>query len=327
MSATCGRVDCGLSPGDRFCMTCGKAAADVEAVASATPRVVVKQARPITAALSDFATGATEQNQVYVGNRLLYDVGGEEMDPLRNGRVAWQLGVQLFLFTFGPLIAAGILLTLGSFLFFAGAATGIGVIKALGVLALVLCGLSYLVWIVCAIVGWFRNVPIRNAEWLMFLDDKGPAAPVVFAHIAAALERRRTPAETIRVKRVPLPGGGHRDMLEVRFRRYFIGYITAYEFGDDLHIGWNFTWQLSCFRYLLLTLGAMFNGMRGRQTELHILARYEPAKTMREALHAVAREGVDIASSGAALSATLPADMPVDAVAGFAPDGEGLFAS
>jgi hypothetical protein len=308
-------------------MTCGKAATDVERSAPAAPRIVVEQARPITAALSDFATGATEQNQVYIGNRLLFHPGGEEMDPLRNGRVAWQLGVQLFLFTFGPLIAAGILLALGGFLFFVGAAAGIGAIKALGVLALVLCGFAYLAWVVCAIVGWFRNVPIRNAEWLMFLDDKGPAAPAVFAHIAGALERRGTPAESIRVKRVPLPGGGHRDMLEVRFRRYFIGYVTAYEFGNDLHIGWNFTWQLSCFRYLLLTLGAMFNGMRGRQTELHILARYEPAKTMREALHAVAREGVDVASSGASLNAALPANLQVDSLTAFAPDGEGLFAS
>jgi hypothetical protein len=308
-------------------MTCGKAAADVVDNESPPPRVVVQQARPITAALSDFATGATEQNQVYVGNRLLYKVGGEEMDPLRNGRVVWQLAVQLLLFTFGPLIAANILLGVGSFLFAAGALLGIGLVKGLGVLALVLSALAYGAWFVCMIVGFFRNVPIRNAEWLMFLDDKGPAAPAVFAHIAGALQRRDTPAETIRVKRVPIPKGGHRDMLEVRFRRYFIGYVTAYEFGNDLHIGWNFTWQLSCFRYVLLTIGAMINGIRGRQTELHILARYEPAKTMREALHAVAREGVDVASSGAAMTGALPADVPVDALAAFAPDGEGLFAN
>ena len=278
-------------------MTCGKAAAEVEVNTSPPPQVVVQQARPITAALSDFATGATEQNQVYIGNRLMYNVGGEEMDPLRNGRVAWQLAVQLFLFTFGPLIAAGILLALGSFLYLAGAVTGIGLVKGLGILALVLCALSYAVWGVCVVVGFFRNVPIRNAEWLMFLDDKGPAAPAVFAHITGALQRRATPAETIRVKRVPIPGGGYRDMLEVRFRRYFIGYVTAYEFGNDLHIGWNYTWQLSCFRYLPDHVRHLLNGIRGRQTELHVLARYEPAKTMREALHAVAREGVDVAST------------------------------
>ena len=119
-------------------------------------------------------------------------------------------------------------------------------------LALVLCALAYAAWFVCMIVGFFRNVPVRNAEWLMFLDDKGPAAPAVFAHIAGALQRRGTPAETIRVKRVPIPKGGHRDMLEVRFRRYFIGYVTAYEFGKDLHIGWNYTWQLSLLQVLLL---------------------------------------------------------------------------
>jgi ABC-type amino acid transport system permease subunit len=307
-------------------MTCGRATADI-APESPAPRVVVEQARPITAALSDFATGATEQNQVYVGNRLLYHVGGEEMDPLRNGRVALQLALQLFLFTLGPFLASIILGSVGSFLFLVATALGSGAIRALAVLTLVLSTLAWLVWIVCWVVGFFRSVPIRNAEWVMLIDDKGPTAPAVFAHIASALERRRTPAETIRVKRVPIPGGGQRDMLEVRFRRHFIGYVTAYEFGTDLHIGWNFTWQLSCWRFFLLLIGALFNGMRGRQTELHILARYEPAKTMREALHAVAREGVDVASSGVALSTALPANIPVDAVAGFAPDGEGLFAS
>ena len=55
-------------------MTCGKAAADVVSNDSSAPHVVVQQARPITAALSDFATGASEQNEVYVGNRLLYHV-------------------------------------------------------------------------------------------------------------------------------------------------------------------------------------------------------------------------------------------------------------
>ena len=299
-------------------MTCGKAAADVVSNDSSAPHVVVQQARPITAALSDFATGATEQNQVYVGNRLLYHVGGEEMDPLRNGRVAWQLAVQLFLFTFGPLVAAGHRCSaIGSFMFAVGAALGIGLIRGLGVLALVLCALAYAAWFVCMIVGFFRNVPVRNAEWLMFLDDKGPAAPAVFAHIAGALQRRGTPAETIRVKRVPIPKGGHRDMLEVRFRRYFIGYVTAYEFGNDLHIGWNFyVAALAASGTYCWTIGsdaqrhpratdraAHPRALRAGQDDARGAARGRPARAWT------------LPASGAAMTAALPADVPVDALA------------
>jgi hypothetical protein len=66
--------------------------------------------------------------------------------------------------------------------------------------------------------------------------------------------------------------------------------------------------------------------MRGRQTEVHVLARYEPAKTLREALHAATREGASIAAYPAALSESLATSLPIDAVAGLDPEGNGLFA-
>jgi hypothetical protein len=36
VSSGCGRDDCGLNPGDRFCMTCGRAAAEVGAARADT---------------------------------------------------------------------------------------------------------------------------------------------------------------------------------------------------------------------------------------------------------------------------------------------------
>jgi hypothetical protein len=330
VSVSCGRADCGLGSDDRFCMTCGKAAGDVAATMAAPPESEASEgpSRPITAALSDFATGATEQNVVYLGNRLMYNHDAEEMDPVRNPRVLGQLLLQMFLFVAAPMFLTFGLGVLAAVLAVVNAVADNPLTSALGSLARIGAVLGLLATMACWVIGWFRTVPIRNAEWIMFLDDKGPAAPTVFAQVTGAFQRRATPADSVRVKRVPLPGGGHRDMLEVRYR-VFIGYITAYAFGRDLHIGWVYYWNLSLWRHLMLGLGNVLNGLRGRQTEVHVLARYEPAKTMREALHAAAREGVDIA--GAAAQAhdglTMPANVPVDAMAAATPDGNGLFAS
>ena len=274
-------------------MACGKRA---DEVAPPAPVVVVEQAQPITAELSDFATGATEQNAVYLGNRLVYTRDVEEMDPVRSPRVFFQLLLQMILLIFAPMLIASGLLFTAFFFWLITRVVDNPLTSALSTLTGVLGVLAVLVAAACCVVALFRKVPIRNAEWIMFLDDKGPTAQAVFAHITAAFERRRTPAKTVRVKRVALPGGGQRDMLEVGYG-HFTGYVTAYDFGRDLHIGWTYYWRLSIVRFALLAISNLLNGLRGRQTEVHVLARYEPAKTMREALHAAAREGVDMATS------------------------------
>jgi hypothetical protein len=306
-------------------MKCGKGVDELTPAAESPPRVVVQQAQPLVASLSDFATGATEQNVVYLGNRLMYDRDVEEMDPVRNAKVFAQLLLQMALFVLGPFLLAVALGFVGAILWVLTQIVDNPLTSGLSALVGVLSVLAFLVTAVCFVIAWFRSVPIRNAEWIMYLDDKGQAAPAVFAHVVGAFQRRRTPADTVRVKRVQLPGGGERDMLEVRYG-VFVGYVSAYAFGNDLHVGWVYYWRLSMVRLFFLEIGNLLNGLRGRQTEVHVLARYEPAKTMREALHAAAREGVDVAGSGVPSMMGMPADVPVDAVAGLAPDGNGMFA-
>jgi hypothetical protein len=307
-------------------MVCGKSADTVAQVAAPPPVVVVEQAQPITAELSDFATGATEQNAVYLGNRLAYTRDVAEMDPVRSPKVLLQLIVQLFLFVVAPMFIAWALVSVAIFLWVITRVIDNPLTSALTTLTGILALLSVLVCAVCWVIALFRRVPIRNSEWIMLLDDKGPVAAAVFAHVTGAFERRRTPAQSVRIKRVGLPGGGHRDMLEVRYG-HFIGYVTAYDFGRDLHIGWTYFWRLSIARFVVLAFSNLLNGLRGRQTEVHVLARYEPAKTMREALHAAAREGVDMAGSATRFPAAMPSDVPVDSVAAYATEGNGLFAS
>jgi hypothetical protein len=303
-ATTCGRLDCGLQPGDKFCIRCGKPA----------PAVAVADAPAVE----------LEPNAVYAGARMLFSREAEEMDPVRNARVLRQLLVQMALFVLGPLIA-GTALALAALVFLAiNAITGDPVTSALRTLAGVLAGLAYLAAFVLWVIAWFRAVPVRNAEWVAYLDGKGSAAPAVLAQVGNALERRRTPAGA-RIKRVPLPGGGNRDLLELR-SGLFTGYVSVYAFGEDLHVGWVYFWRLSLFKLVLLAVSNLLNGLRSRQTEVHVLARYEPAKTLREALHAATREGASIAAYPAALSESLPTNLPIDAVAGLEAEGNGLLA-
>ena len=106
----------------------------------------------------------------------------------------------------------------------------------------------------------------------------------------------------------------------------FVGYVTAYEFGKRPAHRLGLLLAPVDVQVLPAGIGNLLNGLRGRQTEVHVLARYEPAKTMREALHAAAREGVDVAGSALPMSEAMPANVPVDALAGLAADGNGLFA-
>ena len=287
-------------------MRCGKPTAEPAPVAVLAPPLV------------DAPAAELEPNAVYAGARMLYSRDVEEMDPVRNSRVLRQLLVQLTLLVLGPLIVGVALALLALVLL---VVTGDG---ALPTIVGVLSALAFLAAAVLWVIACFRPLPVRNAEWVSYLDGKGTAAPAVLAQVGAALQRRRTPAEA-RVKRVPLPGGGHRDLLEAR-SGLFVGYVSVYEFGEDLHVGWVYFWYLSLFKLVLLAIGNLLNGMRGRQTEVHVLARYEPAKTLREALHAAAREGASIAAYPAALSESLATSLPIDAVAGLEPEGNGLFA-
>jgi hypothetical protein len=329
MSVTCGRPDCGLTPGDTFCMICGRAAADVAAGAEPPrPTVVVEPAvsAPPPPILSPVEIDLAARDAIYLGNRQTYRRWfEEEMNPVRAIWVPFQIVVQNLLLVAAPAIVASIMAFIASFFFAVDQVAHNALTSLLYELAGLLAILAGLTFFVCCIVALFRRVPIRNADWIAYVDDRGDEADAVLAHIASVLQRRATPCESLRVKRVAIRGGGHRDVLEVG-EGDFTGYITAYAFGHDLHVGWVFLWRLSVLRYVVLSFTNMVHVLRARQTEAHVVARYEPARSLREAIHAAAREGVDAAGWAGGAHVRMAESVPVDAV-GASPDGDRLFAS
>ena len=88
-----------------------------------------------------------------------------------------------------------------------GLASGLG-IYALGAVV------TALVLVVLFLV---LKIPIQISEWAVSVDGKAPAAGTAFEHVARSLQRRQTPLQSLRVRRLTLPGGeGQRDYLELR---------------------------------------------------------------------------------------------------------------
>jgi hypothetical protein len=286
MEGTC--VNCGLllAAGDTYCGNCGQPAPAAVA-APASPGWLNSWSGPTPAAAEAAAVGQRTPNAQYLGLRLQYDKEPEgSFDPLGNPRLLVQFfrhALQYFVLYFlGGFVSAIALLFLHLLGLPVGVAVTFGVIGA--VLTAIVFGCLY----------WLLPVPALLSEWKFWVDDKGAAAPVTFEHIAWAVRRRETPLDLIQVRHLNLAGGQGRDYLELR-RGLFTGFISCFAYGQDLYVGWTFYLRISPLRYLLMALARVWQTLKRQGTDLYVTLRFDYARAMREAMHSVAREGVDVA--------------------------------
>ena len=283
MEGTC--VNCGLllAAGDTYCGNCGQPA---PAVAAAPASVGWPNSRNGSMP-TEAAAGQRTPNAQYLGLRLQYDKEPEgSFDPLGNPRLLVQFArhaLQYFVLYFlGGFVTVIVLLFLHLLGLSAGGAVILGVVGAV------------LTAIVLGCLWWLLPVPALLSEWKFSVDDKAAAAPVTFEHIAWAVRRRETPLDLIQVRRLNLAGGQGRDYLELR-RGLFTGFISCFAYGQDLYVGWTFYLRISPLRYLLMALARVWQTLKRQGTDLYVTLRFDYARAMREAMHNVAREGVDVA--------------------------------
>jgi hypothetical protein len=242
---------------------------------------------PAPAETEAAAAGQRTPNAQYLGLRLVYDKEPEgSFDPLGNPRLLVQFlrhAVQYFVLYFLGAFVTGIaLLFLHVLGLSAGGAVTLGVVGAA------------LTAFVLGCLWWLLPVPALLSEWKFSVDDKGAAAPVTFEHITWAVRRRETPLDLIQVRHLNLAGGQGRDYLELR-RGLFTGFISCFAYGQDLYVGWTFYLRISPLRYLLMALARVWQTLKRQGTDLYVTLRFDYARAMREAMHNVAREGVDVA--------------------------------
>jgi hypothetical protein len=251
-----------------------------------TATVGIPWAAGITGAIpADAALGQRTPNSTYLGQRLLYDkVPEQPFDPLSNRSLLIQFLMHWLVYWLTYWVCA--------------VAAGI----VLGILSLGLGGIAFILWgigglltaILFACLFWLIPVPALLSEWKFAIDGKGAAAPVTFEHISWALSQHQTPLDLIQVRRLKLDGDETRDYLEIR-RGLFTGFIACFAYGQDLYVGWTFWVRLSPARWLLMSLTRIWQTVMRRGDELHTTLRFDYARAMREAMHSVAREGIDVA--------------------------------
>jgi hypothetical protein len=315
MSQTCGNCGTAAENNDVFCGNCGQSLQSADSAGSGPVAVVdmptgmwtpdtavasvgapdpgapgIGTSGPMRwptadAAQSDAAVGEATPNTTYVGMRLQYEKNPEPpFDPIGNSRFLFQMARQALVYWWAFLAGAVLFGIIFGVLFF-----------ALGGFSFILYAIGAAVaWLVLACCFWLLPHPVLLSEWKFSVDGKGAASAVTFEHIAWALQQRGTPLDSVRVQRLNLPGEGKRDYLELR-RGLFIGYVGCFPYGQDLYVGWTFWVSLSPLRWLFMVLARVWQTATRHGTDLHVTLRYDSARAMREAMHAAAREGVDVA--------------------------------
>jgi hypothetical protein len=282
MEGTCGNCGLLVAADDAYCGNCGQPASAVVA-APAGGDWPDSRSGPMPEA----APGLWAPNAHYLGRRLVYDKVPEgPFDPLGNIRLLVQF--------FRHFVQYAVLFFLGGFvmvivlLFLYLVKLPVGVVTTLGTVGAVLAV------IVLGCLFWLLPVPALLSEWKFSVEDKGAVASVAFEHIAWAARRRETPLDLIQVRHLKLAGGQSRDYLELR-QGLFTGFISCFAYGQDLYVGWTFYLRISPLRYLLMALARIWQTLKRQGTDLYVTLRYDYARAMREAMHNVAREGVDVA--------------------------------
>jgi hypothetical protein len=252
-----------------------------------------------------------------MGARLLYEQTPEgSFDPLANNRwLFFMVRQALFLWVIYWVLAtiSGIFFSIISIGELSSEAQN-GNLSALGAIPgafkvyLVLAALFGLAFLVAFLIS---PIPAILSEWKFLVDDKGAARPIVFDHVIYAFRRRNTPVDHIGIRRLSsIAGSGTRDYLEVK-RGDFTGFISCFEEGTDLYVGWTFWLRMAPYRWFLLRLELIGRELTFKANELYVTLRYESAKALRETIHSAAREGIDVAvgrieAEGQGIAASLP---------------------
>jgi hypothetical protein len=273
------------------------------------------QGRP---ASSDAAVGQATQNSTYLGQRLQFANPEESFDPVTNPRYFISMMRQGFILGLTWTVLSSIFTPILFFIAIRSAASaaeasgnsGTAVLGALGFWVIV----AGLIWLAFVLAFLLIPLPAQVSEWKFLVDDKGAARPIVFEHITYAFRRRNTPVDSLGVRRLSLPGGISsgvtRDYLEIK-NGVFAGFISCFEQGNDLYVGWTLWIRMSPLKWFLLWVERLFHAVGQRGDSLYVALRYESAKAMRESMHSAAREGVDVATEqvqpqGQGIVAALP---------------------
>jgi hypothetical protein len=199
-------------------------------------------------------------------------------------RVNWRTLAALFFRAF--VVSLAVWIVLGFVLLFflvagAGAAAG-----AVYFLAMILSGATF--WLVFLTT----RLPEPIAEWRVLLADRRDTADAVYSQIAGALRERRIPLYC-EYLRIPTDFGS-RDVSNrlVLKDGVYDAYVSVFGYGTSLYLGWMMWRSRRGYQLLARFIADVVSGMLGQNSPEQQMMRTERPRAMREAVHAVCREGL-----------------------------------
>jgi hypothetical protein len=271
MPETCAQCNNSLNPNDEFCGHCGHARPNDASPAEAPAWT------PPTRTPHPQAAAVTRRNIVYndeMDSRSTFD-------PLKNGRFLRQLAFRLVIYTGVTGFIDTVILVLALFTSGFGA---IGVMKIVGPLS----------WLILVALFWLLPVPALIGQRTQLLTDRAPAGPRAFEYIRHSFDEHATPRDSLRVRKITPPGQDRRDYLELR-DGLFTGYVSCFQHGKDLYIGWTFWLRVSPIRVALMRLARNVQNYSGRGGDIYQTFRWESAKASVGAIQACMLDGIEAA--------------------------------
>lgn len=140
------------------------------------------------------------------------------------------------------------------------------------------------------------RLPEPIAEWRVLLADRGDRADSVYSAISGTLGHRQLPVGWT-VRRIRAGSGMVTNRLVVTYRTYH-AYVSVFAYGTSLYLGWAMWRSRRGHQLIGQFFGDLFAGLAGGHDPERQMMRAEPARAMREAVHAACREGLFVAVEG-----------------------------
>jgi hypothetical protein len=281
---TCGNCESQISEYDAFCGNCGSPRPMEGALRAAYPPQG-RQPGPAEAAHPTMSAQASDDSE---SSQVNYDSLGMEptLDPLRNRKYRHQVA-RKFAACLGTAILAGVIAALMG-LPAGGFWAAVGAVGAVG---------AVLVLALATAVFWLMPVTALLGHWGTLITYRGPLPSSMLEGIGNAVRRHQIPLDSLLRAEQP------HDHLKLRHGP-FTGYISCFQSGTDLYVGWTYWIRLSPVRLLAMRLHPKSWG----ETGVYSTLRFESAKATVVSMHACvlqALELVEATTSGSGSSSRL----------------------
>lgn len=170
---------------------------------------------------------------------------------------------------------------------------------------------SIVMFIVFVVVFVAMRLPEPIGEWRILLTDRADSAESVYSQIAGTLNRRAMPIQ-VYFRRIHNGfGRGASNRLVLREGSY-TAYVSVFAYGTSLYLGWTMWRSRHSIVLLLQFVMDLLDGFFNRSDPERKMMQTERPRAMREAVHAVCREGLVVAIEARAVPAEFgfPHGMP-----------------